>query len=51
MVSPRPSWSSDEERASGWPPTDATATSKDTRVLVEGFSKMRATERPANRSA
>jgi len=51
MVSPRPSCNSAEDSATGWPPADATAISNETRVRVEGFSKIRATERPARRSA
>src|ERR687895_2112070 len=49
MVSPRPSWSSMEDSGTGCPPSAATATSKDTRVRVDGFSKIRATNFPASR--
>ena len=46
MVSPRPSWSSVDEITSGCAPSSATPTSNDTRVRVDGFSKISATERP-----
>jgi hypothetical protein len=51
IVSPRPSWRSAEDSGTGCPPVEATAISKETRVRVEGFSKIIATERPARRSA
>ena len=51
IVSPRPSWSSAEDSGTGWPPVEATAISKETRVRVEGFSKIIATDCPARRSA
>jgi hypothetical protein len=50
IVSPRPSCSSDDVSASACPPADATATSKETRVLVEGFSKIIPTDLPRSLS-
>ena len=46
IVSPRPSCSSVDEITSGCAPSSATPTSNDTRVRVDGFSKISATERP-----
>ena len=51
IVSPRPSCSSADDSGTGWPPAEATATSNETRVRVDGFSKIIATERPVRRSA
>src|SRR5574341_598171 len=47
-VSPRPSWISCAGKNTGWPPSWAIATSNDTRVRVEAFSKNRPTLLPAN---
>ena len=47
-ASPRESWSSSERSTTGWPPSSWTPTSNDSRVRVEGFSKISATLRPAS---
>jgi hypothetical protein len=51
IVSPRPSWTSSEKSGTGWPPVWAIAISNETRVRVEGFSKISATDRPRSASA
>ena len=47
--SPRVSWSSSARRTIGVAPSSATPTSKDSRVRVEGFSKIRAHRTPGER--
>ena len=51
IVSPRPSCRSADDSGTGWPPAEAIAISNETRVRVDGFSKIIATERPVRRSA
>src|SRR5581483_6031725 len=51
MVSPRPSWSSLEESGTGWAASWAIAISNDTRVRVDGYSKIIATDLPRRRPA
>jgi plastocyanin len=46
--SPRESCISPERSTTAWPPNSCTPISKETRVRVEGFSKIRATPRPAS---
>ena len=46
--SPREICISPSRRISGWPPSSATPTSNETRVRVEGCSKISATLRPAS---
>ena len=48
IVSPRPSCMSRPASTTGWPPSRAMPTSNDTRVRVDGCSKMRATLLPAS---
>src|SRR6201987_3029434 len=48
MVSPRPSWVSVRPSMMVWPPSSRMPTSNDTRVRVEGFSKIMARVLPAN---
>ena len=48
-ASPRESCSSSERSTTAWPPSSWTPTSNDTRVRVEGFSKISATLRPGQR--
>jgi hypothetical protein len=45
--SPRESWVSSRRSTTGWPPSSKTPASKDSRVRVEGFSKISATLRPS----
>jgi len=47
IVSPRPSCTSSGFNTTGCPPSSPIATSKETRVRVDGFSKSIATERPS----
>ena len=51
IVSPRPSWSSAVDSATGCAPAEAAATSNETRVRVDGFSKTMATALPWSRPA
>ena len=51
IVSPRPSCSSADDRTTAWAPSCSTPTSNDTRVRVDGFSKIRAIDRPASACA
>src|SRR5476651_1614760 len=48
MVSPRPSWVSPRPSMIVWPPSSRMPTSNDTRVRVEGFSKIMASVLPAS---
>ena len=48
MVSPRPSWVSPRPSMIVWPPSSRMPTSNDTRVRVEGFSKIMASVLPPN---
>src|SRR5262252_11121900 len=48
MVSPRPSWVSVRPSMMVWPPNSRMPTSNDTRVRVDGFSKIMASVLPAN---
>ena len=48
MVSPRPSWVSVRPSMIVWPPSSRMPTSNDTRVRVEGFSKIMASVLPPN---
>src|ERR1700759_1088662 len=48
MVSPRPSWVSVRPSMMVWPPSSRMPTSNDTRVRVEGFSKIMASVLPPN---
>src|SRR5882672_8363371 len=48
MVSPRPSWVSVRPSMIVWPPSSRMPTSNDTRVRVDGFSKIMASVLPPN---
>src|SRR6185369_15749075 len=48
MVSPRPSWVSVRPSMIVWPPSSRMPTSNDTRVRVDGFSKIIASVLPAS---
>ena len=48
IVSPRPSCMSEADSTIGVPPASAMATSNETRVRVEGFSKIRAMDLPSS---
>ena len=48
IVSPRPSWVSVRPSMIVWPPSSRMPTSNDTRVRVEGFSKIIASVLPPN---
>jgi hypothetical protein len=48
MVSPRPSCVSPRPSMIVWPPSSRMPTSNDTRVRVEGFSKIMASVLPPN---
>src|SRR5262245_31734504 len=48
MVSPRPSWVSVRPSMIVWPPSSRMPTSNDTRVRVDGFSKIMARVLPAS---
>ena len=50
MVSSRPSWDVRPSTMTGWPPSWAMPTSNDSRVRVEFFSKMTATDLPCQRA-
>src|SRR3546814_179356 len=47
-VSPRPSWVPEGSSTTAWPPSWVAATSKETRVRVDGFSKIIASVLPAS---
>ena len=50
MVSSRPSWDIRPSTMTGWPPSWEMPTSNESRVRVEFFSKMTATDLPCQRA-